>query len=205
MKKLIFTALALSILVFAFASCGKKEDKKEENTSKIEKKTQMSTEEKTEKSTEAKKEEAEESKEDKNPTAIDFTLKDKDGNDLKLSDYKGKVIFLNFFTTWCGYCKKELPDFEKLSKEYKDDVTFLIVDAFTAEKISVKEVHDWYSDAGYTMPMVVDEEGKAMEIYPVQGFPTTYIIDKDFKVLGYLPGMISEEDAKNYIEGILEK
>ncbi len=197
MKKLFMLLLILTIAVFAFSSCSKQENKKEDNTSKVENKIEVSKET-IEKSSEEKSEE--------NKTkAVDFTLKDKDGNDINLSDYKGKIIFLNFFTTWCTYCRKELPDLEELSLEYGDDVEFLLVDVYTSENISVEEVYKWYDDFNYTMPMVADVDGTVIETYPVQGFPTTYVIDKDFNVMGYLPGMITKEDGKNIIEGILKK
>ncbi len=217
MKRVLIMILALVMAAMLFASCSKsdeqttkenttteasKDDKKEETKEST---TEQSKENKEDKKEETSKEETkkDDKKEAELRQAIDFTLKGKGDKEISLSDYKGKIIFVNFFTTWCQYCKKEMPDLEKLSKQYPDDLQILLVDVFTSEQGSKEQIYKWHEDLGLSMPMVLDEENKAAALYPVQGFPTTYIIDKDFNVLGYLPGMITEKDGKKIIEGIL--
>ncbi len=132
--------------------------------------------------------------------APDFTLKNAKGESISLSDYQGKIVFLNFFTTWCTYCEIEMPDFQEASLKYADDVEFLIVDVFTSENVSQAEVVDWYESRGFTMEMVIDVEGITSQDYPVTGFPTTYFIDRDGYVLAYYPGAMTPEIIDQVVE-----
>lgn len=132
--------------------------------------------------------------------APDFTLTNINGVEMTLSDLRGKIVFLNFFTTWCTYCETEMPDFEEASAKYSDDVEFLIVDVFQQENVSKQEVINWYEDRGFTMPMVIDEEGILAESYPVPGFPTTYFIDRDGSLIAYYPGAMTPEIIDQVVE-----
>ncbi len=135
------------------------------------------------------------------PDYVDLELVDKDGNPVKLSDYEGKFIALNFFGTWCTYCMQEMPDLEKVYSEYEgDDFVIILLNATTTEKISAEEVGQWYEDGGYTMPMMMDLDGTALGTYPVQGFPTTYFINQEGKVLGAVSGMLDEETLLSIID-----
>ncbi len=125
--------------------------------------------------------------------APEFSLTDRDGNEVTLEDYRGKIVFLNFFTTWCKYCDQEMPEFEIASKEYPDDVAFLLVDVYTQENVSIDEVYDWYDERDLTMDMVIDVEGALMRDYPIQAFPTTFFIDRDGSVLAYFPGAMTAD------------
>jgi len=125
---------------------------------------------------------------------IDIELVDKDGNPASISDYEGKFIALNFFGVWCKYCMEEMPDLQEVYSEYEgDDFVILLVNATTTENIGKEGVKKWYEDGGYTMPMIMDLDGKALEIYPVSGFPTTYFIDKQGYILGAVPGMLTKD------------
>lgn len=132
---------------------------------------------------------------------IDLELVDKDGNPAKLSDYEGKFIALNFFGVWCKYCMEEMPDLQEVYSQYEgDDFVILLVNATTTENIGKEGVKKWYEDGGYTMPMVLDLDGKALEIYPVSGFPTTYFIDKEGYILGAVPGMMTKDMLLSVLE-----
>jgi thiol-disulfide isomerase/thioredoxin len=124
--------------------------------------------------------------------APDFTLMNKEGEEVSLSDYRGKIVFLNFFTTWCTYCDQEMPDFEAASKVYSEDVEFLIVNAFTQDNVSKEGVFEWFDERNLTMELLIDEEGILKDAYPVQGFPTTFFIDREGYLLAYYPGLMSE-------------
>ena len=138
-----------------------------------------------------------------------FDLYDQYGNRHKLSDYKGKVVFLNFWTTWCGYCKKEMPDIQKLYEEYgynKEDVVFLGV-AMPSGKDnpqnadeSQETIEKFLNDSGYTFPVIFDTTGELAENYFVNSFPTTFLIDKEGEVFGYVNGMLNEEMMHSVIE-----
>jgi cytochrome c-type biogenesis protein len=189
MKRLLMIIAVLG-LVTALAACG--EEPPGEDLNPVEE-----TVESTEVAEEAvpAAEEAEEEAEEERMPAIDFTLMDWQGNETSLSDYKGEIVFLNFFATWCPPCQAEMPEFEEASIDYEGEVTFLIVDVYTGEKAgtSVQDVKDWYSEGGFTMPMVIDEEGVLNDHYPVRAFPTTFVIDEEGGVVGYLEGAMTRE------------
>lgn len=145
--------------------------------------------------------------------AIDFTLTDQYGNKHTLSDYKGKVVFLNFWATWCPPCNKELPDIEELYNEYglnQKDVVFLGVTNPKSDKypnnqdITEDEIKSFLDQKGYTFPTVFDETGEILNDYQISAFPTTFIIDKQGNVLGYVPGMMTKDIMKNVIKDALK-
>ncbi|MDF2512647.1 MAG: hypothetical protein K0S04_2513 [Herbinix sp.] len=144
--------------------------------------------------------------------AFDFTLTDQYGNEHTLSDYKGKVVFLNFWATWCPPCKKELPDIEALYKEYdlnEEDVIFLgITNPSSSEypnnsDVSIDEINDFLDENGYTFPVLFDETGEQLRNYSISAFPTTFMIDKEGNIFGYVPGMMTMEQMKGVINQTL--
>lgn len=146
-------------------------------------------------------------------SAIDFTLTDQNGNKHTLSDYKGKVVFINFYATWCPPCNNELPDIEKLYKDYglnKKDVIFLGItnpknDAHPNNSDEDKEyIKSFLTRKGYTFPTLFDETGDILGKYSITAFPTTFIIDKKGNVLGYVPGMMTKDIMENVIKQALE-
>ncbi|HHW66596.1 MAG TPA: redoxin domain-containing protein [Epulopiscium sp.] len=156
------------------------------------------------------------SDEQKNETlspAIDFTLVDQYGNEHTLSDYKGKVVFLNFWATWCPPCRKEMPDIEALYQEYNQnqgDVIFLGVASPRSEnnpntrEIDKEGVIEFLEENQLTFPVVFDESGEVFYQYGISALPTTFMINKDGNVYGYAPGMLTKEIMKNIINQTLE-
>lgn len=145
--------------------------------------------------------------------AFDFTLTDQYGNEHTLSDYKGKVVFLNFWATWCPPCKKEMPDIEALYKEYnlnQDEVVFLGVANPSSSQypnnqdVGKNEIISFLDDNGYTFPTVFDETGEILQNYHISAFPTTFMIDKEGNILGYVPGMMTKDIMINIIKQTLE-
>ncbi len=132
--------------------------------------------------------------------APDFSLTDRDGNEVSLEDYRGKILFLNFFTTWCKYCDQEMPEFQAAVEAYPDDLDFLLVDVFTQENVSVDDVYDWYDERDLTMDMVIDVDGELLRDYPIQAFPTTFFIDRDGSVLAYFPGAMTGDMIEQVID-----
>lgn len=146
--------------------------------------------------------------------AFDFTLTDQYGNEHTLSDYKGKVVFLNFWATWCPPCKKELPDIEELYKDYnlnEGDVIFLgITNPTSADypnnsDVSKDEIMEFLKDNEYTFPVLFDETGEILRDYSISAFPTTFMIDKEGNILGYVPGMMTKEQMQGIIKQTLEE
>ncbi|KRQ86345.1 Thiol-disulfide oxidoreductase ResA [Caloramator mitchellensis] len=132
--------------------------------------------------------------------AKDFELENLNGDKVKLSDYKGKVIVLNFFATWCPPCKAELPGFVKVVEEYKDkDVVFLFVDV-GEDNSTVKGFLD---ENGYKFTPLMDYDGKVSDMYGVRGIPTTFIISKGFEQKEQHVGFMDEGTLKDLIDAAL--
>ena len=136
--------------------------------------------------------------------AIDFELKDQYGNVHKLSDYKGKTIFMNFWATWCPPCRAEMPDIQKLYESYQKEedpevVILGIAGPGYGQEKSEDEVKQFLTDNGYTYPVLMDNGGSLFEQYGIYSFPTTFMITKEGKIFGYVSGQLSEEIMKNII------
>lgn len=121
--------------------------------------------------------------------APDFTLKSNSGKNIRLNELKGEVILLNFWASWCGPCRQEMPELEKLHKKYQR-LGFTVIgvnvekDSSAANKILKK--------TPVTFPVLYDTENKTSKLYSVNAMPTTVIIDRDgnqrFLHLAYKPG-----------------
>ena len=151
---------------------------------------------------------AKEDKEEKLP-AFDFELKDQYGNTHKLSDYKGKVVFLNFWATWCPPCREEMPHIEEIYKEYgynKNNVVILgAASPATAENPSPQDeseekIKAFLTKNNYTFPVVFDVKGEIFRNYYINAFPTTFMIDREGNIMGYVAGGLSKENMKKIIE-----
>jgi cytochrome c-type biogenesis protein len=136
--------------------------------------------------------------------APDFTLVDQYGETHSLSDYKGQIIFLNFWATWCPPCREELPYIEELYREYQeagdDSVAFVGVTfpGLGSEK-DVEGVKAFLTENDYTFPVLMDESADLAESYYITAFPTTFIIDADGNVLGYIPGGMTKDIMEDVI------
>lgn len=145
--------------------------------------------------------------------AFDFTLMDSEGNAHTLSDYKGKVVFLNFWATWCNPCLIEMPHIQELYEEYgrnENEVVFLgVANPSTKENpfnsdAPKEQVIDFIKDKDCTFPIVFDETGEVFRNYHIRSFPTTFMINKDGKVYGYVSGSLTKDIMKNIIEQTIE-
>ncbi len=107
--------------------------------------------------------------------APDFTLVDLNGDQLRLSDLRGKVVFINFWATWCPPCRAEMPEIEAVHQEYKDkDVVVIGVDLFEPED----EVRQFVQRGGYSWTFVIDTTGEVTASYRVAAIPTSFFIDR---------------------------
>lgn len=135
--------------------------------------------------------------------ALDFTLKDMDGNKLTLSDYKGKTIFLNFWASWCGPCKYEMPFIEQLHQDTKDS-DFVIVTVNLEEEKSV--VSEFMTDNKYHFPVWLDSDGDVSKQYGVSGIPLSLLINKDFKIVSAHEGaMENYKMLKEFVDQLKEE
>ena len=142
--------------------------------------------------------------------AYEFELTDQYGETHSLSDYKGKVIFLNFWGTWCPPCRAEMPDIQKLYEEYAvqgEDAEVVILGAAApgmGQEGSEEEIAQFMKENGYTYPVLMDTDWEMFTWYGITSFPTTFMIDKDGNIFGYVPGQMTEEIMRSIIEQTLE-
>lgn len=129
--------------------------------------------------------------------APDFTLKDQYGKVHTLSEYKGKIVFLNFWATWCPPCREEMPNIEEIYKKNNSNENDLVILGVAMPNIgregSVNNIKAFLKDKEYTFPVVFDEDGKLMNDYFINAFPTTYIIGKDGRIVNFIPGAMDKE------------
>ena len=141
--------------------------------------------------------------------APDFTAKLNNGEAFTLSDKKGQVILLNFWATWCPPCKAEMPDIQKLyeksSTEGEDAVIVLGVAAPNmGQEGSEEEIAAFMEEKGYTYPVLMDTEGELFASYGIMSFPTTFMIDRDGNVFGYVSGMLSADMMDSIVRQTLD-
>ncbi|AEV67314.1 TlpA disulfide reductase family protein [Acetivibrio clariflavus] len=143
------------------------------------------------------------------PLAKDFELVDLEGNTVKLSDYRGKIVFLNFWATWCGPCLKEMPEFNEASKDFENngDAILLAVNLTTggARGETEDKVRKFMNSNGYTMKVLLDKTGKVADQYKIYAIPTTYVIDKDGRIYTYYEGTINKNVLMNVYNELREQ
>lgn len=135
-------------------------------------------------------------------TAPDFTVMDADGNEVHLSDLKGKPIVINFWASWCYYCNEEMPDFEEMYKIYGDDVQFMMVDQANGLRETVATGKKYIENNGFTFPVYFDTEYSASNAYGVSGIPATFFIDADGNVVSQANGMLDRGSLESGIKMI---
>ena len=136
-------------------------------------------------------------------TAPDFTVYDADGNAAKLSDFFGKPLVVNFWASWCGPCKSEMPHFDKAAAE-RDDVTILMVNLTDGQRDTVESVTKFAEDEGYTFPLWFDTDMSAANAYYVYSIPMTVFIAADGTLADYRTGAMWEEMLNAYLDLLVE-
>ena len=164
---------------------------------------------KKEEETSEDKESASEKEEKNVVPSIDFTLKDQYGQEHKLSDYKGKTVFLNFWATWCPPCKAEMPDIQKIYETYETEgeealVVLGVASPNSGGEGSEEEIKAFLEENGYTYPVLMDTTGEIFGAYGITSYPTTFMIDRDGNVFGYVAGMLTEDVMHSIIKQTME-
>jgi len=131
--------------------------------------------------------------------APDFTVLDYDGNEVKLSDYFGKPIVLNFWASWCPPCKAEMPHFNKVYLETKSEVHFLMVNLTDGQRETVAKAKDYIESNEFEFPVFFDTKSVAGSIYQISSIPTTLFIDSEGNVVTGFRGMIDEATLRRSI------
>lgn len=136
--------------------------------------------------------------------ALDFTLTDQFGNTHTLDQYKGKTILLNFWATWCGPCRSEMPDLQEIYQDYGNNEKDLVVLGVAAPNLgqegSAEDIAAFLKENGYTYPTLMNTDASLFYSYGISSFPTTFMIDKDGNVYGYVSGALSRETFESIIQ-----
>ncbi|MBT2691032.1 TlpA family protein disulfide reductase [Bacillus sp. ISL-47] len=130
---------------------------------------------------------------EKGNLAPDFDLTDMEGNQVKLSDFRGKAVLLNFWASWCPPCRAEMPHMEKLYKKYKDDNFDIVAVNLTNTEKNSGDAEKFVEELGLTFTIPMDEKGVVGADYEVLAYPTSYFIDSDGVIRGKVLGALNEE------------
>jgi peroxiredoxin len=131
--------------------------------------------------------------------APDFVLTDLNGKKHRLSDYRGKGVFLNFWGTWCKPCEKEMPYINKQYEVYKDQGVEVIAVNVGEPELSVRKFAERF---GLKFPIVIDQQDQVMNAYDIDPLPTTFLIDKNGKIVEIITGTMTESMVQQYMESI---
>ena len=134
--------------------------------------------------------------------APDFTVYDREGNPHKLSDFFGKPIVLNFWASWCGPCKMEMPDFQEKYLELGEEVQFLMVNLTDGQRETVDVASAFIDSQGYTFPVFYDTTTEAAYTYGVYSIPTSYFIDAQGQPIAHAQGAIDGATLQRGIDMI---
>ena len=132
----------------------------------------------------------------------DFSFIDENGKTLMLSDLVGKPIVLNFWATWCIYCKLEMPSFESLYEQYGEDINFVMMNVTDASE-TVAVAKQYIESEGFTFPVYFDTEGKGAAKYgTASGIPLSFFFDKTGKLVAHASGALDEATLSRAIDMI---
>jgi peroxiredoxin len=127
----------------------------------------------------------------------DFKLKDLQGREVSLKSYRGKVVLLNFWATWCPSCRKEIPSMVKLYESYKNKGLEII--GINLDKLDKSGIEKFSLEYNITFPILLDPTGKTAALYGITALPATFILDRNGKIQEKVAGgkdWSSEENLK---------
>ena len=119
-------------------------------------------------------------------SAPDFRLDRLNSKKVELREFRGKVVLLNFWATWCGPCKEEMPSMEALYQLYKEKDFTLV--AISVDYEGVRPVKEFIEKQRYTFPVLLDPNSETLDPFGVKGIPTTFVIDKKGRIVGRVVG-----------------
>jgi len=139
-----------------------------------------------------------------NSLAPDFTLASPDGLSITLSELRGRPVLLNFWASWCGPCRNEMPEFQEMYEKYSGEgVVFLMVNLTDGSKETQSSASAFINSSGYTFPVYFDTKNSAADAYNISSIPTTFFISKSGDIAGKNIGQISKTSLENGIASIM--
>ncbi len=135
------------------------------------------------------------------PAAPDFALKDLEGSTIKLSDYQGKVVILDFWATWCGPCRRGIPEFIELQSEFGEDD--LVILGISVDRGDLSVVPKFAKQFGINYPVLYANEDIQRKYGPIRSIPTAFIVDKEGKVRDMTVGLRPKSYFKKVIDSLL--
>ena len=137
--------------------------------------------------------------------APDFTVYDLERNEVHLSDFIGKPVILNFWASWCGHCKMEMPDFHEKHLELGNEIHFLMINMTDGSRETVDSASKFIAEQEYTFPVFYDTESDASAAYGVYSLPTTFFIDAEGHAIAQATGAINMDTLEKGITMISQK
>jgi cytochrome c biogenesis protein CcmG/thiol:disulfide interchange protein DsbE len=147
--------------------------------------------------------ESNEIKAKKGNQAPNFTLESLEGESITLSELKGKPIFINFWASWCDPCKLEMPHIQAAYDQYGDQIQFIMINAIEVD--SLEDVHAYMNEAGLDFPVYPDHKDVVHQKYHVEGWPTSFFIDRNGRIAEIVIGPMTKENLDSLINMILEE
>lgn len=202
MKKAI--ALLLALLLLTLAACGDAPTETQEPQTEATETTEVTEPAET-------AEPAEPQPETETAETVnlppDFELVDQYGETHRLSDCRGKVVFLNFWATWCTYCIREMPDIQALyetCRERGEDVlVFGVACPGQGKEVDEDGVKAFLEERGWTYPVLMDRDSSVSRMYGASSLPTTFLFAKDGTIFGYVPGAMNAEQMRDAVDQAL--
>lgn len=127
--------------------------------------------------------------------APDFELLSLSGDRVRLDDQRGKPVLINFWATWCAPCVLEMPNIQKYYEKFPGEFVVLAVNAGESQEA----VKRFVADMGLTFDILLDRGGKVQELYHIQGYPTSFFLDREGRIRAYHIGMLTEEQLAGYL------
>lgn len=135
--------------------------------------------------------------------AADFALKTLDGKTVKLSDYKGKIVIIDFWATWCPPCRKGIPDLVEIQKQYKENV--VVIGISLDQENTIKDLAPFIKQYGINYPVVLGDQKVVMDYGNIQAIPTSFIVDQAGNIVDTHVGLVPKSTYTSKIDKLLKK
>ena len=132
--------------------------------------------------------------------APDFGMTDWDGNPVRLSDFTGRPVVINFWASWCPPCRVEMPDFDRVYQDIGDEVQFMMVNLVDGQQETVEIAKRYITSNNFTFPVFFDTRREGASAYGIRSIPTTLFINRDGNISAGVQGAINESTLRRGIE-----